>query len=268
MGQSSITISIVTPSLNQGRYIEETILSVLNQQYPNFEHIVADGGSTDQTLDVLRRYPHLRWTSEPDRGQTPAINKGVRQASGEIFAYLNADDVYRPGAFQTVAEVFYDDPTTSVLIGDSDMIDDNSRPSGHHRARLERFEDLLRYWEWGNRFCIPQSSVFLRRDAMEQAGLFDERYDLAMDYEMWLRLAAWHPFTFVRRTLAAFRVTEETKTRRHRYRMALEQFQASRRFWRLARWPDRWTIPCEALSHAAGHYLGLLLQAANAGGGR
>lgn len=249
MDQSSIRISVVTPSLNQGRYIEETIVSVLDQQYPAFEHIVVDGGSTDQTLEVLRRYPHLQWVSEPDRGQTPAINKGIRMSTGEIFTYVNADDVYRQGAFQKVAQIFRNDPTTAVAAGDCDVIDEHSRTVGRYRVRLNEFEDLLRYWEWGNRFCISQPAVFLRRSLLEEVGLFDERYDLAMDYEMWLRLATRYPFTPVRRTLAAFRVSEETKTRRYRHRMDLEMYRASRRSWRLARWPDRWMIPFLAVSH-------------------
>lgn len=253
MTASAVRISAVTPSLNQGRYIEETILSVLDQQYPNFEHIIVDGGSADETLTILRKYPHLRWTSEPDAGQTAAINKGIRLATGDIFAYLNADDVFRPGAFQAVREVFHGDPTTAMLIGDCDVIDERSRLVGHYRARLERFEDMLRYWEWGNRFCIPQPAVFLRRDAVEKVGLFDEGYDLAMDYEMWLRLAEHCPFTIVHWTLAGSRVTEQTKTHRYRRRMDLEQFHACRKYWRLARWPDRLTIACAACVRALGH---------------
>lgn len=247
-------ISVVTPSLNQGRTIEETILSVLAQQYPNFEHIVVDGGSADQTLDILGKYPHLRWVSEPDRGQTEAINKGIRMCTGEVFAYLNADDAFRPGAFAAVAEVFRDDPTTAAVVGDCDAIDERGAPLRLYRARLDRFEDMLRYWEWGNRFCIPQPAVFLRRDLLEKIGLFDESYDLAMEYEMWLRAAARYPFTIVRRTLAALRITEETKTNRRHAEMHLEEFRASRGFWRLARWPERWTIPCEALVRAVGHH--------------
>ena len=245
------SITVVTPSLNLGRYIEETIVSVLRQQYPAFEHVVVDGGSTDQTLEILQKYPHLRWISEPDRGQTDAINKGIRMSSGDIFAYLNADDVYRPGAFQAAAEVFRNDPTTAVLIGDCDVIDEDSRVIGHHRARLKQFEDLLRYWQWGNRFCIPQPAVFLSRQVLDEVGLFDESYDLAMDYEMWLRIAEHQPFTILHQTLAGFRITEETKTSRYRYRMDAEQFRASRRFWRLARWPWRVVIPCVAVVQAA-----------------
>jgi glycosyltransferase involved in cell wall biosynthesis len=246
---------VVTPSLNQGRYIEETILSVLNQRYPDFEHIVIDGGSSDGTIDILRHYPHLHWTSEPDPGQTSAINKGIQRTTGYVFAFLNADDIYRPGAFETVAETFRADPTTAVLVGDCDVIDEHSKYAGHLKARLERFEDLLKYWEWGHRFCIPQPAVFLRRDLLGQAGFFDERYDLAMDYELWLRLAVQHAFTIVCETLAGLRVTEQTKTSRYKYRMDQEQFHASRPFWRYARWPQRWTIPCAAALHATGRLI-------------
>src|SRR5262249_52658759 len=118
---------------------------------------------------------------------------------------------------------------------------------GEHRARLDRYEDLLRYWEWGNRFCLAQPAVFLHRRVLEDAGLFDESYNLAMDYEMWLRVGARYPFTILRHTLAAFRVTEQTKTNRYRRQMDIEQFRASRRHWNLAKWPERWIIPCEAV---------------------
>ncbi len=244
------SISIVTPSLNQARYIEETIRSVLDQQYPEFEHIVLDGGSTDGTVDILKRYPHLRWVSEPDRGQTAAINQGLAMSSGVIFAFLNGDDVYRPGAFDTVAGVFEEDPTTAAVVGHCDIIDPESRKVGRFRARLECYEDLLRYWRWGEGFCIPQPAVFLRRDVLNEVGPFDESFDLAMDYEMWLRLAARYPLTLVPHTLAAYRVTGETKTTRRRVEMSLEEFRASRRYWRLARSWRRLAIPCEAAPRA------------------
>src|SRR5688572_1037654 len=98
-------VSIVTPSLNQGRYLDEAIRSVQGQDYPRLEHVVVDGGSTDETLDVLRRHPHLRWVSEPDGGQSDAVNKGFRLARGEIFGWLNADDYYLPGAVAAAVAV-------------------------------------------------------------------------------------------------------------------------------------------------------------------
>ena len=245
-----VSISVVTPSLNQGQYIEQTIRSVLAQNYPHYEHLVIDGGSTDQTRSILERYPHLRWVSEPDAGQTAAINKGLRRSTGQVVAYLCADDLYREGALGAVAEVFAQDPTTAAVVGSADVIDGASRPAGHHRARLERFEDLLRYWQWGKTFCLPQAAVFLRREVLDEVGWFDESYELALDYEMWLRVAARYPLTIVGRTLAAFRVSGETLTNRHRRKLALEGYRASRRFWRLARGWERWTIPVEATAQA------------------
>ncbi len=134
-------ISIVTPSFQQGATIEATIRSVLEQGYPRFEHLVMDGGSTDETVEVLRRYPHLQWVSEPDRGQTHAINKGLERSRGEIWAYLNSDDVYRSGCFEQVAEAFRD-PACQVLVGDCDRIDGTGAVIGHDRAQLERPEWL------------------------------------------------------------------------------------------------------------------------------
>ncbi len=250
-------ISVVTPSLNQGRYIEATILSIVSQGYPNFEHIVIDGGSTDETLDILRKYPHLEWVSEPDRGQTDAINKGIERCTGDVFAYLNSDDVYLPGAFQAVADYFSKHPEVGVIVGDGDAIDDDSRFLRHYPARLEEPQDLLRFWEWGTGFCIPQSSVFLRRQLLDQFGLFDEDYDLAMDYEMWLRLAAGCRFGVLHQTLAAFRLADETKTHRHRYGMTLEAFRASRKYARLAPARERLALALRAHREAAGHLLTL-----------
>ncbi len=250
-----LRISVVTPSLDQGQYIEDAIVSVLDQQYPDFEHIVIDGGSTDQTLQILRRYPHLQWVSEPDSGQTTALNKGIRLATGAVVASLNADDLYRPRAFQAVAAAFRADPTIAVLAGGCEMIDKDCRLLRRFRARLDRFEDLLRYWQWGHSFCIAHPAVFLRRSLFEQVGLFNEAYDLAMDYEMWLRVAAEYPFTISPHWLAACRQTGQTKTQRNRHRMDLEQFRASRAFWRLAPWPQRWTIPLSALARVGWSWL-------------
>jgi glycosyltransferase involved in cell wall biosynthesis len=205
---------------------------------------VVDGGSTDSTLDVLGKYPHLRWVSEPDRGQSDAINKGIRMSGGDVVAYLNSDDVYRPGAFRAVAEAFASNPENGVVVGDCDLIDAHSRVEGLFRARLRRREDLLRYWEWGTGFCIPQPAVFVRRELFERAGGFREHLHLAMDYDMWLRLAACTGFTVVSKTVAAFRVTPDTKTRRQRYAMTLEG-------------SERFGLGVEAHRQIAGHLLTL-----------
>lgn len=219
-------ISIVTPSFQQAGTIEATIRSVLDQDYPDFEHIVMDGGSTDGTVDVLDRYPHLVWDSGPDAGQTDAINKGLARATGEIVAYLNSDDVYRPGAFARAAEEF-SDPSCVVLVADCDVIDEAGRTIGLYRAALGRPEELVEYWRWDDGVCIPQPAVFLRRSAVDQAGAFDASYDLAMDLEMWLRLGRRFPFRVIAQSLAGYRETPDTKTSTRRPEMLLESCRAA-----------------------------------------
>jgi glycosyltransferase involved in cell wall biosynthesis len=249
--------SIITPTLNQKATIEETIQSVAAQNYPRFEHIVVDGGSTDGTLDVLGKYPRLRWISEPDRGQSDAINKGIAMSSGEIVAYLNSDDVYRPGAFQSVADAFAAHPQSGVVVGDCEIIGADSQVQGLFQARVGPRKELLRYWEWGTGFCIPQPATFVRRELFEQAGGFREHLHLAMDYDMWLRLASRTEFTVVSRTLAAFRVAPATKTRRQRYAMTLEAYRVSRKFTHLVPWNERLGLGIEAHRQIAGHLLTL-----------
>ncbi len=139
---SPAKISIVTPSLNQGSSIEETILSVLAREDPDFEHIVIDGVSTDNTLQVLERFPHLRWVSEEDEGQTDAINKGLELSTGEIVAYLNSDDLYRPGAFATVRRAFEENESLDVVVGDCDIINDKSVTVGKYESRLDASTNL------------------------------------------------------------------------------------------------------------------------------
>jgi len=250
-------ISVITPTLNQADTITETIESVAAQDYPHFEHIVVDGGSTDGALEILGQYPHLRWISEPDRGQSDAINKGIAMSSGDVVAYLNSDDVYRPGALQIVAEAFAARPACGVVIGDCEILDADSQVQGLYKARLERREDLLRYWEWGTGFCIPQPAVFVRRELFEQVGGFREHLHLAMDYEMWLRLAARTEFRVVSKTLAGFRVAPNTKTRRQRYAMTLEAYRVSRGFTHLVPWEQRFGLGIEAHRQIAGHLLTL-----------
>ena len=256
-------ISIVTPSLNQGDTIEQTILSVQEQGYEPFEHFVIDGGSSDGTLDVLERYPHLLWVSEPDEGQTDAINKGLRRADGEIVAYLNADDLYRPGAFVSVAEAFRD-PQCQALVGDCDIVDEYGATRGVYLAQIDDARRLLRWWEWNRGVCIPQPAVFLRRSALEAVGLFDPSFDMAMDLEMWMRLAKRFELTGAGRTLAAYRETAETKTSKRPADMALECDRAARLHIDLEPAGSRAALVQQLDRQAAGH----LLTFAEEGGGK
>lgn len=216
----------MTPSFRQAGTIEATIGSVLAQEYSDFEHIVMDGGSDDGTLDVLRKYAHLSWESGPDGGQTDAINKGLERATGEIVAYLNSDDVYLPGAFDRIADEFAD-PACMVVVGNCTVIDRRGETTGLYRAALNRPEELVEYWRWDDGVCIPQPAVFLRRTALDEVGLFDDCYDLAMDLEMWLRLGRRFPIRVIDQALAGYREAPETKTSTRHAEMLIESCRAA-----------------------------------------
>lgn len=186
-------VTVVTPSFNQGRFIEETIRSILLQGYPELELIVMDGGSTDETVEVLRRYnPWIaHWESRPDRGQTHAINKGLALATGEIFAYLNSDDVFAPDAVGRVVEAFRLHPGADVVYGECVYTDEAGAELYTLKGRVESFVQYLRIWD---RFkaadILTQPEVFCRTAVVREAGGFREELRSVMDLEMWLRLLA------------------------------------------------------------------------------
>jgi glycosyltransferase involved in cell wall biosynthesis len=207
-----LSFAIVTPSLNQGRFIERTIRSVLDQAYAPLEYIVCDGGSRDATLPLLEPYRGaLTIVSEPDSGQAAAVNKGIQRTSGEIIAWLNSDDVYRPGSLQTVARVFADEPEVDVIYGDADLLDENDvvlRPYYTEPWNADRLP---------NRCFLCQPAVFFRRSVIERFGLLDERLQYCLDYEYWLRLAAGGArFEYLAKQLAGSRLHAEAKTVRQR----------------------------------------------------
>lgn len=193
-------VSVVTPSYNQGQFIEETIRSVLLQGYPGLELIVVDGGSTDGTVEILRRYePWIAcWVSERDRGQTHAINKGLERATGDIFAYLNSDDLYAPGAVQRVSEAFLAHPGADVVHGECIYIDEAGEELFSMRGRAASFGEYLRIWNrFAKRDFLTQPEVFCRTAVVRSVGGFREELRSVMDFEMWLRLLArgcrFHP---------------------------------------------------------------------------
>ncbi len=177
-------ISIVTPSFNQGKYIEETIRSVLSQQYPNLEYIIIDGGSQDQTIDIIKKYELsiTYWKSESDNGQTCAINKGLKQATGEIIGYLNSDDLYTEKTLEYIANYFLNHPDIDMIYGDNYIIDGNSTIISHEKVKDYNFEKLF----FGN--YITQPSVFFRQYILNEIGFFDENLHYSMDYEYWIRI--------------------------------------------------------------------------------
>ncbi len=168
-------VSIVTPSFNQAQYLEKTIQSVLNQDYPNLEYIVIDGGSTDGSVEIIKKYENqiTHWVSEPDQGQTDAINKGFEVATGEILAWLNSDDLYYPNAIKDAVDYLVDKPLVSMVYGDCDFIDGFGQVFGKFDARQTNYKRLMR----GNG-NIPQPAAFWRKDLWDKVGPLDADADL------------------------------------------------------------------------------------------
>jgi glycosyltransferase involved in cell wall biosynthesis len=206
-------ITLVTPSYNQGHFIEDTIQSVLAQAYPNLEYFVMDGGSRDNTVDVIRRYEGqlAGWVSEPDNGQAHAINKGLIRGTGDIIGWLNSDDLLLPSALRTIAHTFMDHPDYQVITGMNRTVYEES---GHEYNRFVWLPhtDVLRL------FCVvAQETTFWRRDVQDKIDLLDESLQFAMDYDYWQRmLAANYKFHFIPHYLSVFRQHQSAKTTAHR----------------------------------------------------
>jgi glycosyltransferase involved in cell wall biosynthesis len=181
------------------------------QRYPKLEHLVVDGASTDGTVEILEAAPGIRYVSEPDRGLAHALNKGVAMASGDIIGELNADDIYEPGALQAVGEAFRDHPEVAWLTGYCRIIDSNGAEI--RRAITEYKNAFLRRYSLGlylTHNFISAPATFFRRTTLDEAGDFDERYRISVDYDLQLRIARRHDPLILRRYLASFRMVEGT----------------------------------------------------------
>jgi len=201
-------VSIITPSYNQGVFIEETIRSVLLQGYPNLEYIVIDGGSTDETLDILRQYESwVKWISEPDKGQADAINKGLQIAQGEILAYLNSDDLYSMGAIHQVVNYLQNHSEIGLVYGNCLVIDEQGNELGLLRGHKFNLQRTIQRGEF-----IPQQTAFWQRKVLEKTGLFDATLQYCMDYEFFIRIGQFFPATYLPQTLASFRLHNASKT--------------------------------------------------------
>ena len=241
-------ISVVTCSYNQGRFLGRTIESVLAQDYPAVEHIVVDGLSTDETPEVLARYPHLRVVREADSGQAEAINKGFRLATGDIFCFLNSDDTLAAGALHRVAREIDPGCGRHVVLGRCIHIDEDDRTLPfEHPSAFFGHERVLKVWKghW-----IPQPATFWTRAAWRQCGPLDEREHLVLDFDLMCRLSRRYAFTFIDEVLAAYRLHTHSKscsnTAEHIYARAI---RVSRRYWGSPLRPRYWRLLCSLAGH-------------------
>ncbi|OIO18382.1 hypothetical protein AUJ29_00110 [Candidatus Kuenenbacteria bacterium CG1_02_38_13] len=213
MTNSLPKISIITPSYNQGKFIEQTIQSVLTQNYPNLEYIVMDGGSTDNTVDILKKYERkLKWFSEKDKGQSDAINKGLRMATGAIVTWLNSDDYYLPGTLQKVSNYYAEHADAFWVTGDYEIVDESGKQI-HSFVRI--YKKFLRSLPFRNTLYIAnyinQPSTFWKRSLLKKTGFVNENYHLCMDYDLWLRIYKNNPLHTIFSPLSAFRIHSDSK---------------------------------------------------------
>lgn len=203
-------VSVITPSYNQGAYLEQTILSVLNQDYPHIEYTIIDGNSTDESVNIIRRYADriAYWVSEPDEGQGHAINKGFARAKGEIVAWLNSDDLYLPGVVSEVVNFLEINPGVGMVYANCLEIDEKGSAIAWRKSRQFDLLDLLSF------NIIPQPTVFLRREVVTALGGLDISLSLLFDHQMWIRVAAAFPILYKDRCWAAARLHEASKNAR------------------------------------------------------
>ena len=209
-------VSIITPSFNQARYIEATIRSVLGQDYPRIEYIIVDGGSTDGTVDVIKKYegkgevtPSLAWwVSEKDKGQTDAINKGFARAKGEILAWINSDDTYEPGAISAAVKYLQEHPEVGMVYADCNFINEEGNMIGKFGSAQTDYRLLRQGY-----VHIPQQTMFFRADLWKQVGPLDPSFYFAMDYDLWTRIASRSQIKYLPgQTWANFRLHTSGKT--------------------------------------------------------
>lgn len=226
-------LTIVTPSYNQGKYIKRTIESVLSQPVVDLEYIVMDGGSSDATVDILKTYgDRIIWKSERDKGQTDAVNKGIRLSSGDIIGWLNSDDIYYPDAFKAVMEVFEKNPRINVIYGNAYHIDEEDNVLEEYYTEDFDYERL-------KEVCfICQPSLFFRKKLVDQYGYLDDTLQYCMDYDYWLRLGKGENFYHLNQFIAGSRLYDDNKTLGCRRKVHEEMLEMQKK--NLGRANKRW----------------------------
>ena len=222
----NLKISIVTVSFNQGKFIEDNIKSVIDQNYPNIEHIIIDAGSTDNTLEILKKYEEqVNWISEPDRGQSDGLNKGFKKATGEIIGWINSDDRLAPGALNKVARFFNDNRDEIAVVGNQAIIDEEGKILRIIKSRAYDYDYLLNHAKG-----ITQNSTFFKREVFEKIGYLDESLHFAMDHDFFIRIARLKAMPYINETLAEFRLQTDSKTAMGSYDFVKELIKIRRKY--------------------------------------
>ena len=202
-------VSFIPPSYNQARFLEQTMRSVLEQDYPNLEYIVIDGGSKDGSREIIQKYADrlAYWQSQKDKGQTDAINQGFARATGEILAWLNSDDVFYPGAVSAAVRQLQQHPEVGMVYGNCHWINAEGKVIGDFPAAQTDLKKLLRGY-----VHIPQQTAFFRAELWRKVAPLDDNFYFAMDYDLWTRLASLAPLRYMPEVWAAFRLHEGAKS--------------------------------------------------------
>lgn len=240
-------ISVITASYNQGRFIADTVESVLAQDYPNLEHIVVDGMSTDETPEILSRYKHLRVIREPDKGHADAVNKGFRIATGDVYCFLNSDDTFLPGAFDRVAREIDPAHGRHVVMGRCRFIDEQGRYFGvEHPSHFESFRRILEVWKG---HLVPQPAVFWTPTVWNTCGPLRD-CGTHIDYDLFCRFARRYNFHKIDQVLATYRLHEQSKTRGWSDADRLEDsIRISRQYWGSLLMPLYWQLTLSLAIH-------------------
>ena len=214
-------VSIITPSFNQALFLEQTLRSVLDQDYPSVEYIVVDGASTDASVDIIKRYSDQLawWVSEKDQGQGQAINKGIARAKGEILGWINSDDYYLPHAISSAVKIFEQNPDVAMVYGDMLAVDQNGATTNVLRYKQYSLEDLLCFQ------IIGQPAVFFRREVYEKVGGLESNLHFMLDHHLWIRIAQHAKILYVPQTWAAARYHPQAKNRLKPVEFGLEAFR-------------------------------------------
>jgi glycosyltransferase involved in cell wall biosynthesis len=214
-------ITIITPSYNQAQFLETTIRSVLDQNYPHLEYFIVDGGSSDNSVNIICRFePHLSWwISEPDQGQAEAINKGLLRARGEIIGWINSDDYYLPNALHNIAQFFQANPSVVLVYGNVISVDEQGLPFYLQSFKPYTLDDLMAFQ------IISQPGVFFRREVLLSTGLLDPSYHFLLDHHLWLRIASVGSIAYLPFNLAAARYHPSAKNVAQAFSFSQEVFR-------------------------------------------